>query len=124
MELSQADHDLLKSLEEDLWRHSTRFDESRMEKIFAPDYFEFGRSGRVYSRDQMFGVPSKPLEARLPLQDFRARLLARDVAHITYNSAVKCGDVCLYGRRSSIWTRESIGWVLRFHQGTPFEPDA
>lgn len=37
------------------------------------------------------------------------------------NSVVKYDGVVEKARRSSIWTRSSQGWVLRFHQGTPFE---
>jgi len=121
MELSSADHEALRRLEEDLWREATRFDATLMEKVFAPDFVEFGRSGRVYQRADILRVPRQRLEARLPLPDFRARLLAQDVAQVTYNSAVTYDGVVEHGRRSSIWTRAEGGWVLRFHQGTPYD---
>jgi len=124
VELSQSDREALERLEGELWRAATRFDRAYMGQVIAQDFFEFGRSGRVYDRHETLSVPPEPIEARLPLQNFRARLIAPDVAQVTYNSAVKYDGVYEYGRRSSIWSRTPGGWVLRFHQGTPYEGDA
>jgi hypothetical protein len=63
-------------------------------------------------------------EARLPLCEFDARLLAPDIAQLTYNSIVRYDGEWLYSRRSSIWSQDSAGWLLRFHQGTPYDGDA
>ena len=114
---------LLQRLEEELWRAETRFDVSRMEEIIAEDFFEFGRSGRIYQRTDTLSVPSTPIEAVIPLPDFDARLLCEGVAQVTYNSVVTYGENIEEARRSSIWTRSSDGWKLRFHQGTPFSSD-
>jgi hypothetical protein len=126
MELSKQDRDTLERLEEELWREKTRFDRRRMTEIIAPDFIEIGRSGRVYRREDSLAVPRQPIDAVLPLPDFRARLLHADVAQVTYNSAVTYGGLVQHARRSSIWSRTPSGWVLRFHQGTPFiaEPAA
>jgi hypothetical protein len=121
MTLSKPDRDLLERLEEELWREATRFDRKRMTEIIAPDFLEFGRSGRPYQREDALAMPRKPIDAVLPLPDFRARLLHRDVAQVTYNSAVTHDGVVQHARRSSIWSRTPSGWVLRFHQGTPYE---
>ena len=51
MELSKQDRAALERLEEDLWREETRFDLKRMNEIIAPDFLEFGRSGRIYRRE-------------------------------------------------------------------------
>ena len=90
-----------------------------MERTLAPDFFEFGRSGRIYSREDTLGLESQPIDARLPLKNFEARLLSPDVALVTYISAVTYNGVEDIGNRSSIWSRTKIGWQLRFHQGTP-----
>jgi hypothetical protein len=58
----------------------------------------------------------------LPLPEFRVRVLSENIAQVTYTSAVRYGGVVEYARRSSIWSRTAGGWVLRFHQGTPFAP--
>src|SRR5262249_1764436 len=124
MELSREDRETLERLEADLWREEIRFDRSRMSEVMAPDFLEFGRSGRVYRRDGILALPRGPLDAALPLPDFDAPRLAPDVAQVTYNSAVRSGGVVEWARRSSIWSRGPGGWVLRFHQGTPFQPGA
>jgi hypothetical protein len=122
MEIDPGDRQLLERLEEELWREATRFDRARMNDVFADDFFEFGRSGRVYGREETLGAAAAPIDTRFPLEDFRARLLAPDVAQVTYNSAVKRNGAYEFGRRCSIWTRGAKGWLIRFHQGTPFEP--
>jgi hypothetical protein len=75
MTLSQRDRDTLERLEEELWREETRFDIGRMEELLAPDFVEFGRSGRVYRREDTLAVPRGPIDAVLPLPGFRARSL-------------------------------------------------
>ncbi len=119
--LTQEERDLLQRLEEDLWREETRFDRPYMETLFAADFCEFGRSGRVYTREETLSHPRQPIDAVIPLPDFRIRLLTDDVVQITYNSHVTYDGVLLKGRRSSIWTREAQRWVIRFHQGTGYE---
>jgi hypothetical protein len=124
MELSDHDREILERLEEELWREETRFDIRRMEEVLAGDFFEFGRSGRFYRREDTLAIHRGPIDAVLPLPDFKARLLSHDVAQVTYNSAVTCDEVVLHARRSSIWSRTPSGWVLRFHHGTPIPADA
>ena len=121
MELSKQDRAALERLEEELWREETRFDRKRMGEIIAPDFLEFGRSGRVYQREDSLAVSRQAIDAVLPLPDFAARLLHPDIAQVTYNSAVTYDGVVQHARRSSIWSRIPGGWVLRFHQGTPYD---
>ena len=118
MELSRQDLVDLERLEEDLWRVDVRFDLKRMDTILAPDFFEFGRSSRVYTREDTLGTPAEPINAKLPLRDFKARLLDTHVVQVTYVSAVTYDGVEELARRSSIWSRTEHGWQLRFHQGT------
>jgi hypothetical protein len=121
MELSKQDRVALEQLEEALWRAETRFDQKRMTEIIAPDFVEFGRSGRIYRKEDSLAVSPQPIDAVLPLPDFEARLLHPDIAQVTYNSAVTYDGVVQHARRSSIWSRTSGGWMLRFHQGTPYD---
>jgi hypothetical protein len=123
-ELTHEQREVLRRLEEELWREETRFDRQRMEEVLADDFLEFGRSGRAYRREETLAVPRGPIDAVLPLPDFRARLLAPGVAQVTYNSAVTHDGVVQHARRSSIWSWTEAGWRLRFHQGTPFEGGA
>ena len=118
MELSSQDREDLRLLEEGLWRAEVRFDSRRMDEILAPDFFELGRSGRVYGRQDIIDTEAQPIDARLPLMDFRARLLDSNLAQVTYMSAVTYGGVQELANRSSIWSQTRHGWQLRFHQGT------
>ena len=118
MELGNQDLKDLELLEEGLWRSEVRFDLKRMDEILAPDFFEFGRSSRVYRREDTLGIPAQRINAKLPLRDFKVRLLDTNVAQVTYVSAVTYEAVKELARRSSIWSRPGHGWQLRFHQGT------
>jgi hypothetical protein len=120
--LSEEDLAELTRLEESMWREATRFDLTFQETRFAPDFTEFGRSGRVYSRQDMVLTDAQPIQAVLPLSNLRFRLLDENIAQVTYNSQVTYDGAVEYGRRSSIWSRTSSGWVMRFHQGTPYVP--
>lgn len=115
----------LARLEESLWRSETRFDNDYMESVLAPDFFEFGRSGKRYKRAEMFigDESTSAIEAKLPLSNFNARYLADNVVQTTYISEVVHDDAVQYANRSSIWTRQSDRWRLQFHQGTPTDVD-
>jgi hypothetical protein len=122
--LTKEDLDTIRRLEECLWIGETRFDNALMDKVFAADFFEFGRSGRTYARAEMFFDPhsAEVIDATIPLPEFHARHLSEDVVQVTYVSEVRYGENIERANRSSIWSREGAGWQLRFHQGTPI-PD-
>ncbi len=122
MEITFQDAQELRRLEESLWREEVRFSMVEMESILAPDFFEFGRSSRVYTRVDTLAVPAQEIDAVLPLSDFKARLLDTNVAQVTYKSVVRYPAGDEQALRSSIWTRSGGKWALRFHQGTPI-PD-
>ena len=122
MELNQTDYEKLRELEESLWRSKTRFDLEYMDKVLANDFFEYGRSGRIYQREDTLGAPVQEIIAKLPLRNFNARLIDNNVAQITYISEVTDHGIIEVGNRSSIWSKTAAGWQLRFHQGTPMGP--
>lgn len=123
IQVDDETRELLRELEEELWRAETRFDRARMEQLFAEDFFEVGRSGRVYSREELLAVTGSEIDAVLPLPNMAIRYLAPGVAQITYNSLVTCNGKVERGRRSSIWSLDADTWRLRFHQGTVYEED-
>ena len=114
-ELSEADVDILRRLEEGMWLSSTRSDREWMDRHLASDFHEFGRSGQSWSREQILAAPIGDIDSVIPLPDFSVRSITDHVALVTYRSVVE-SRVSL---RSSIWSRSSDGWVLEFHQGTP-----
>ena len=89
-----------------------------MDRLLAPDFFEIGCSGRVWTRDQILDMPAQPIPARLPFNDVAIHPIGERVVQVTYTSRVAYDEprVC---RRSSIWVATTGGWRLRFHQGTP-----
>lgn len=110
-------------LQEPLSRTEARSDRVLMEEIFARDFYEFGLSGRAWQRAGMF-VDDAVIDAVLPLPDLRITLLEGFNAMITYASIVKRGAGTQHARRCSLWSLQHNHWKLRYHQGTPFEPDA
>ena len=106
----------LRGLEGSLWRAETRFDRKYMDAILAPDFAEFGRSGRRYDRDAILAIAGDSIDARL--HDVAVSLVAPGVALVTYVSEV-VHDGVQRANRSSIWVRRGSAWRLRFHQGTP-----
>ena len=121
MQLEREEINGLRRLEESLWERETRFDREYMERILSPDYIEFGRSGRIYNREETLAVPDQEIKARLPLADFRLIQISVEVVLITYSSEVRNNRAVLVANRSSIWVKTEKGWQLRFHQGTPVE---
>ena len=118
MKFSDADLQELKKQEESLWRTETRFDHDYMDNILADDFFEFGRSGRVYSKQESLSAPLQEIHARLPLKNFEVHPISDDVALVTYISEVQYDELEI-GNRSSLWLKTNDRWKLRFHQGTP-----
>ena len=111
----------LRRLEESLWRSESRYDRKLMESRFAADFFEFGRSGKIYRREELLFDPEDagPIVATLPLPRLSVRELASDTYQVTYLSEVSRQGGVDRANRSSIWSRTPSGWQLRFHQGTP-----
>lgn len=105
-----------------MWRAQTRFDRAFQEAHFARDFVEFGRSGRIYQREDVISTERHRIDASLPLPDFAIRVLDERTVLVTYNSVVVYDGKTEKARRSSIWSRSPSGWVMRFHQGTPYEP--
>jgi hypothetical protein len=113
----------LQQLETELHQEVTRRNASRMEALLHPDFEEFGRSGRRYSRAEVLAefTPAGALLPAVVSQRFALRRLGEQVALLTYVSAHldASGHACRHTLRSSLWVLTSDGWQIRFHQGTP-----
>jgi hypothetical protein len=120
MQFSEIERRELIALEEAMWRPETRFAPEFQQRHFAADFFEFGRSGRVYGRSDVIRFDDQPIAAKLPLLNLEIRRLDTDTAQITYDSEVTYDGIVERAHRSSIWSRTAHGWIMRFHQGTPF----
>jgi hypothetical protein len=109
----------LRSLELSLWRSETRYNRSYMEATLAPEAFEFGRSGRRYTRADLLPKANDRQDIDASLHDLTVHGLSSEVALVTYISEVHHAGGTEWANRSSIWDRLSGHWQLRFHQGTP-----
>lgn len=127
---SVKDWEQFKRLEESLLRQGTRFDRDHLERVLADDFFEFGKSGRVYQRGDIISTPSQPLEAVILLPNFSMRLLSEDVALVTYDSEIRINDGVERARRGSIFQTASISksvtaWgVMRLVEAGKIDLDA
>ncbi len=109
----------LTALETSLWDTATRSDRSRMDKLLAPDAFEFGRSGRRYTRAELLAPEPEPIDAEL--HGLTVTRLSDALSLVTYQSEMRNCSGVLWSNRSSLRDRSFGHWQLRFHQGTPTE---
>ena len=107
--LSAEDHAQLTRLEESMWIEASRFNEVFMQNALASDFFEFGKSGKMHTRDAVLRTVRRAINNTLPLRDLEIRLLDENTAQITYISETGSGDGRLLARRSSIWSKTSRG---------------
>jgi hypothetical protein len=113
----------LRVLEMELHLLETRRNVTRLDQLLHPDFVEFARSGRQYSRIEVleeFSASSATMEP-VHAESFELVELCDGSALFTYWSAHKRADGVLYRRtlRSSLWVATDAGWRMRFHQGTP-----
>lgn len=116
-EMPDEDRAELIALEGTMWRAETRWDREYMLRTLAPDFFEFGQSGRAYTHKEILELSGGEIDASL--RDFVVRPIRADVVLLTYVSEVRDDDALQITNRSSLWVRDAAGWKLRFHQGTP-----
>lgn len=113
----------LPALEHTLWRTDSRYDRALMDATFAPDFHEFGRSGRRYTRDDLLPHgEAQTIDATLHALTITD--LSPTIALVTYQSELRRPTGTEWSNRASLWDRTSGRWQLRFHQGTPCEGPA
>ena len=113
----------LATLELTLWRAETRYDRALMEQTFAPDFREFGRSGRRYGRDDLLPTgETHGIDATL--HDLTVTEIGPTTALVTYVSELRRPTHTEWANRASLWDRTTGRWQLRFHQDTPCEGPA
>ena len=110
----------LKRLELLLMDPAVRRERERVAGLLAEDFVEFGSSGRVWTRESTLELLTTESYTPPEVEAFKCRMLGENVALVTYrarraNMATGEWTVTL---RSSIWTRVSGNWQMRFHQGT------
>ena len=111
----------LRALEERLLDPAVRAVPGQVRALLAPEFVEFGASGRVFSRDAILAMlaAEPPRVARQAL-GFKVRQLAPGVALTTWRVLRDDGIETL---RSSVWQQQDGRWQMVFHQGTQAAKD-
>ena|ERR1700733_14812247 len=115
---------ILRELESQIYKPEVRRDRAKLDALAHPDFFEFGSSGKSYSRSDI--IELLPLDTSNNLvwaQDWSVQPLGEGFALLTYKSAHELPDGTLerHALRSSVWALTAQGWQILFHQGTPTE---
>lgn len=114
-------HQHLFELERKLHSLSVRQNAAEISALLAPEFFEFGSSGRIWSRqDILERLPQEDGGTPIESWNYQATPLSDDVVLVTYVSQrLTDGRPASQFLRSSIWRRINDVWVMAFHQGTP-----
>ncbi len=110
----------LERLELLLMDPAVRRDRERVAGLLADDFMEFGSSGRIWTREATLELLATETYTPPTVETFACKMLDGNVALVTYHALridAATGDRTAT-LRSSIWTRVSGNWQMRFHQGT------
>ena len=102
------------ALERSLLTDAVRADPSAVAALLHPDWYEIGRSGRLWTRPELLaaiGVLAEPVTVDVVQVD----RLGEDAILLSWRSQGADGSTL----RTSLWVRSGGDWVQRFHQGTP-----
>lgn len=96
-----------------------RKDRDQVAALLDEDFMEFGASGRVWTRETTLDLLLSESNMPPTVEGFSCFWLGAEIALVTYRT-VHTGDEGNNGAtlRSSIWTKESGKWKMRFHQAT------
>ena len=103
-------------LEEMLLKPEIRTSEKELSNLLADNFFEFGSSGRVWSKKDGLGANGIGV-VKMKLSDFEIHQLSGEIVLTTYR--IFNEEKMQHSLRSSIWKFENTKWRMIFHQGTP-----
>jgi hypothetical protein len=107
------------ALEQELLTNSTRKNRNRLEQLLAPDFFEFGSSGNVWSRNDILERLPAEASTQVTASHFKAHKISADAVLITYQTMRVEADGSMFkAMRSSVWKSNGTDWQMFFHQGT------
>ena len=105
-------------LETRLLEPQTRGDAAALATLLAPDFVEFGSSGRVFDRSSIIAALSGEAPAEYTISEFKLLQLGEGVALVTYRLSRRTGQNTSDSLRSSVWRHVDGIWKMAFHQGT------
>ena len=105
----------LRALEERLPYPLVRAVPEQVRALLAPEFVEFGASGRVFDRGVILAMlAAEPPRRARQMRGFKVRLLVPDAALTSWR--VRCDDG-IETLRSSVWQSRDSRWQMVFHQG-------
>ena len=87
--------------------------------LLHPGFHEFGASGRRWDRTSIIAALAGTTDqdaGPVTVTGMKGVRLAPDLVHLTFDTE-RNGS---HAHRSSLWRRTPGGWLLYFHQATPF----
>jgi hypothetical protein len=108
---------LLLQQEQALLTAEVRGSRAALEALLAPEFVEFGSSGRVFDRAAIVAALRNEIKdvGGAEIRDFRCTRLGPCAALATYTVERAPAAASL---RSSVWLLRQQRWVMVFHQGT------
>ncbi|MGW3688172.1 nuclear transport factor 2 family protein [Streptomyces sp. NPDC005125] len=88
-------------------------------QVLHPEFREIDSAGRFWDRDATIAsltADEAPRPGQLTASRMHGVQLADELVHLTFDSEYKG----LRAHRSSLWRLTGRGWLLYFHQATPF----
>ncbi|MFI6858799.1 DUF4440 domain-containing protein [Streptomyces sp. NPDC050421] len=88
-------------------------------RLLHPDYHMVDSTGRCWDRATVITLLTSgeaPRAGQLTASRMRGVQLAEDLVQLTFDSEVKGKRA----HRSSLWRLTDAGWLLYYHQATPF----
>jgi ribonuclease HI len=101
------------ALERSLLTDAVRGDRASVAALLHPQWQEVGRSGRLWTRDELLAEIGPIPLVTLDVVDVQE--VAPDALLLLWRALAEDGHSSL---RSSLWVRAGGGWQQRFHQGT------
>jgi hypothetical protein len=109
----------LQDLEELLLVNTVRKNVQKVSSLLAPEFREYGSSGRSYSRAEIIDQLQSEPSTDLSLRDFEIQHLCGHAILATYRAVNQTpGSLPVESLRSSIWVYRDERWQMLFHQGT------
>lgn len=109
--------DILK-LEESLWIEETRFNKEYLDKVLHKDFMEFGKSGRVYRKNDILNDLEGKIHTLFPFKNLQIRRIELNSFLVTYQVEIRENNTIILTNRSSIWLKVDQDMQMIFHQGT------
>jgi ribonuclease HI len=113
-DLPASDEERIVALERSLLTDEVRADPAAVAALLHPDWTEVGRSGRLWSREEILAEIG-PLPATVTLEVMRVDRVTPDSVLLLWRGVAASGETTV---RSSWWVREGDRWLQRYHQGT------